>query len=266
MTRRGIGFLSGVVVALAISSSGAIVGGQNASPGEYPWMAAVYRGGPNGGLQPVDGQYCGGTLVKPTVVVTAAHCYFGLVDDVPAFLPSDPLSLGVRVLLGQTKLNATGGERIRVRSVHTHPNADMDVAVLVLQTASAQTPIAMATPSDTGLYAPGTMATVTGWGATSEGGAGSNDLKEAQVPVVSDADCAAAYPDQTVPGTEVCAGFPQGGVDTCQGDSGGPMIVPKPGGGFILIGATSWGDGCARAGKPGVYAEIAFASAFVSGF
>ena len=55
----------------------------------------------------------------------------------------------------------------------------------------------------------------------------------------------------------VCAGFPQGGVDTCQGDSGGPLFAINSSGALKVVGATSFGEGCARAGKPGVYARVA---------
>ena len=55
----------------------------------------------------------------------------------------------------------------------------------------------------------------------------------------------------------VCAGFPEGGVDTCQGDSGGPMFGRDAAGALKVVGATSFGEGCARPGKPGVYARVA---------
>jgi secreted trypsin-like serine protease len=55
----------------------------------------------------------------------------------------------------------------------------------------------------------------------------------------------------------LCAGYPQGGTDTCQGDSGGPLLVRALDGSARLVGATSFGDGCAQPGKPGVYARVA---------
>jgi secreted trypsin-like serine protease len=152
-----------------------------------------------------------------------------------------------------------------VRAAHAIPDSNSDLAVLELMRASTFEPIAVAVPGDEGLYAPGTMATVAGWGDMSDGGGSyPNDLQEAQVPVISDADCAAAYPGQTTGAAEVCAAYAAGGIDTCYGDSGGPIVVPKPGGGFILIGTTWWGDGCARAGKPGVYSEAAYGAAFIA--
>jgi secreted trypsin-like serine protease len=50
----------------------------------------------------------------------------------------------------------------------------------------------------------------------------------------------------------ICAGFPQGGTDTCQGDSGGPLFGAGP----KVVGSTSFGEGCARPNKPGVYARV----------
>ena len=93
--------------------------------------------------------------------------------------------------------------------------------------------------------------TVAGWGAAVEGGGQQRYLLKATVPFVDDATCNSAY-DELVPGEEICAGrMAQGGVDTCQGDSGGPLLV-----GGVLAGITSWGNGCAAAGHPGVYARL----------
>src|SRR5947208_1270772 len=86
-------------------------------------------------------------------------------------------------------------------------------------------------------------------------------MQFAQVPITTDAYCANAYPNGFTPadggfdaGTMICAGYPQGGTDTCQGDSGGPLLVTVPGGALRLVGATSFGHGCAQPGKPGGHA------------
>jgi trypsin len=252
MRRRSLLAVSIVILCLSFVPSHAIVGGGNASAGEYPWMAAIRTD--------LNGQYCGGSLVAPAVVVTAAHCVQELIENTLALLPLEPVK--VKVTLGRLTLNGTGGETIAARALHVHSDADVDAAVLELTRASVQTPINWIRPGQESLYAPGVLSTVTGWGATSEGGSGSNTLKEAQVHIVSDTQCRQTYPN-LVDSAMVCAGEPQGGVDTCQGDSGGPLMVPKPGGGFLLAGLTSFGNGCARPNVPGVYTEVAAASAFI---
>jgi secreted trypsin-like serine protease len=132
-------------------------------------------------------------------------------------------------------------------------------------TAVPSTPVAG--PALTGTWAPETLETVVGWGTTSSGGSSPSILQQADVPIVADAKCAAAYADQKDrdpfwsgfdPQSMICAGFPQGGVDTCQGDSGGPMFGRKPGTGELrLVAATSYGEGCADPDYPGIYARVA---------
>ena len=247
-----------VLLALVPPPAAAIVGGQAADEGEYPWQAAITSGSGSS-------QYCGGTLVDPTTVVTAAHCMGGLLgvpvlDDLLALVLTSP----VYVLLGTNHLSS-GGESIEATEIFVHPEYDGDHDVAILKLASPSqlgVPLAYAHPGDEALYAPGTLATVTGWGATSDGGSGSDELREVQVPVLSDAECAAAYGTSTDGPTEVCAGYPQGGKDSCQGDSGGPFIVPD-GAGWLLVGIVSWGQGCAQPNAPGVYSEVAALAAFI---
>jgi secreted trypsin-like serine protease len=247
------------VLAFAPMPATAIVGGSVAPDGAYPWMAAITSGSGSS-------QYCGGSLVDSTTVVTAAHCMGGLlgiplVDDVLDLLLFGP---SVHVLLGTNDLDS-GGESIEATDIYVHPDydGDHDVAVLKLATPSGQTPIAIAQPGQDSLWGPGILARAAGWGATSEGGSGSNQLRHVDLPMISDADCVQHYGSSVDPATEVCAGWPEGGRDTCQGDSGGPLMVPDGAGGLLLAGLVSWGDGCARPGVPGVYAEVAPLSGFI---
>ncbi|MGB0652889.1 MAG: S1 family peptidase [Thermoplasmatota archaeon] len=238
---------------------GAIVGGQLADEGEYPWMAAIHSGDPE------SGQYCGGSLVTPTIVVTAAHCIDAILGIYIIDTIFGPwLSGDIYVMLGSNTLN-NDAETIQVSAAHVHPDYNgngYDIAVLELETASTQgTPIDWATPADAAAYAPGVMATVTGWGATSQGGSGSDQLLEVDVPIMSDAQCE-TYQSINDP-VEICAGYEEGGRDSCQGDSGGPMVVPAPGGGFLLAGVVSWGNGCAQPDAPGVYAEVGALADFI---
>ena len=118
------------------------------------------------------------------------------------------------------------------------------------------TPTQVAGAGERDIWTAGTMETIVGWGATEEGGDLPDNLQEARVPITTDQTCAGAYSDFD-PQTMVCAGFPEGGVDTCQGDSGGPMFGTTSGGALRVVGTTSFGEGCARPGKPGVYARVA---------
>jgi secreted trypsin-like serine protease len=227
------------VIVFALLSGGAhadqrVVGGTRVSTADHPY--AVF-------LTTASGfQFCGGTLVSPRKVVTAAHCAVG------------QGRADIRVVAGRDDKQSDAGVVVKVIGVWVHPDftgvrSGADVAVLTLAARVSYRPAAIAT--DQRPYRPGTPATVLGWGRTSEGGQASRYLLGATVPVVADPDCARAYPD-FAPTSMVCAGFPGGGVDTCQGDSGGPMIVSD-----TLVGIASWGDGCARPNKPGVYTRVA---------
>ena len=117
-------------------------------------------------------------------------------------------------------------------------------------------PTQVAGAGERSIWTAGTLETIVGWGATEEGGDVPDNLQEARVPITTDQYCAGAYSDFDAQ-TMVCAGFPQGGVDTCQGDSGGPMFGKTSAGALRVVGTTSFGEGCARPGRPGVYGRVA---------
>ena len=126
----------------------------------YPWMAALIHRD----YDPVDGQFCGGSLIAPNWVLTAAHCLY---DEEPENL---------EVVLGLLNLDEKPKERINVEEIIIHPKydedtSDFDVALLRLAKASQQKPIEMIPSGDPdGIAAPGTMATIIGWGALKRGG------------------------------------------------------------------------------------------------
>jgi trypsin len=244
-----------IVAAVSCASFGAtaapsmaIVGGGPASPGEYPAVTEVILG---------KAFLCTGTLISPTYVLTAGHCGSitgGAGVSTPAAWPA-PL---IDVRIGG--VNQTDGEKVPVKSVTVNPNyllnSGYDISLLELQSASTKAPVPVAGTGERSTWDAGDLETIVGWGTTSEGGDTPDVLQEAQVPITTDAYCAGAYSDFDAT-TMVCAGFPQGGVDTCQGDSGGPLFGTTSLGALRLVGATSYGEGCARPGKPGVYARVA---------
>jgi secreted trypsin-like serine protease len=251
----------------------AIVGGKDASPGEYPFVAHIT----------IDRAFqCTGTLVTPNHVVTAAHCsslVSGGIANVPIGQPGQLIELSIgahkypTVYLDAGYNGESDGEEHVGRSVAVHPNylglrsVSGDVAVITLDRPSAKTPVKIASAAERSLWNAGTMATIAGFGVTEEGGDSPDVLQEAQVPIVADSDAAEAYPylingvDQVFGGfenrTQVAAGFlGRGGVDSCQGDSGGPMLVSS-GTGWRLVGDTSYGIGCGEPDFPGVYGRVA---------
>src|SRR5215212_5179150 len=239
--------LSAACAALAVAptSSMAIVGGHEAGP--YPSVARVTLGA---------SFLCTGTLIAPNWVLTAGHC--GSITGAAVATPvSWPAALIDVRIGGHTD---TQGERVPVSQAIVEPDylatSGYDVTLLELSRNAAETPTPVSGSSETALWSAGTSETIVGWGATEEGGDVPSTLQEANVPVTTDAYCSGAY-SEFDPKTMICAGFPQGGVDTCQGDSGGPMFGHTTGGALRVVGATSFGEGCARAGKPGVYARVA---------
>ena len=103
---------------------------------------------------------------------------------------------------------------------------------------------------------------ITGWGTLQSGGSQPDYLQEASVPIVSQDKCKSAYGSDSIHDSMICAGLDAGGIDACQGDSGGPMVC-EFGGKWYLEGATSWGHGCAAAGKYGVYAKVRYLKTWV---
>jgi trypsin len=265
--RRAAGAI--VVAALLCAGAapaGAVVGGTPVPDGQLRYVANIAIGGAFG---------CTGTLIAPDWVMTAGHCG-SLTGSLTAGAVPTPLGLPASsydVKLGSVHADGAGAEDHKVTQVVVDSDyivtngAGNDVTLLQLDHPSTIVPVKIAAVGERDTWATGTLSTIAGFGLTSEDAAQPPPtMMRAEVPIQSDADCAKAYPNglgSAAAGgsydarTMLCAGYPQGGTDTCQGDSGGPLLVAARDGTLRLVGATSFGDGCARAGEPGVYARVA---------
>ncbi|HWH43214.1 MAG TPA: serine protease [Thermoleophilaceae bacterium] len=228
-----------------------VVGGGPATEA-WPHMAALYRD-LNG-----SGNYsfsCGASLIRSDWVLTAAHCVHNAGARVPASR--------IRLVLGRHRLTSTAGETWQAAEVRVHPSylpdkQPYDVALIRLAGASQMSTIRIPEASESAAWAPGKPAKIVGWGSQFWQGPSSNDLREVDVHMISDADCALSYQFTFGfhPATQVCAGETTGMKDACQGDSGGPLLVADAGGVPVLAGAVSFGLACGLPTQYGVYARL----------
>jgi len=237
-----------------------IVGGNDASFGQFPWQAFVQVGGSR----------CGGALVGPAHVVTAGHCV--------ARSQHNPTS--IRVTLGDyilhSEIESLPHEVFTVSEVRLHPNfrftpqADRyDVAVLVLDRPVHYKdnikPICLP-QKDSGFL--GRMAYVAGWGALQAGSKlRPKVLQHVAVPVIENQICEGWHKQRGINiriyDEMMCAGYEFGGRDACQGDSGGPLML-NDFGVWYLVGIVSAGYSCAKQYQPGIYHRVSSSSDWIS--
>ncbi|MFF2848575.1 serine protease [Streptomyces sp. NPDC058001] len=246
----------------AVAADSVVIGGHPVDVADSPWVVALSSRDRFGGTRA--GQFCGGVVIGRTTVLTAAHCLGREVLGASGRTPGD-----LKVIAGRSDLRSSGGVEIPVRSVRVNPRYDSttnsgDVALVTL---SKQLPegyvISVAGEGDSASK-PGTPASVYGWGDTTGRGGYARMLHSAQIQVLPDALCEAAYPGNADGAyradSMLCAGEEEGGRDACQGDSGGPLVAHGR-----LIGLVSWGSGCGQPGSPGVYTRVSAALRDVRG-
>ncbi|KAK4873689.1 hypothetical protein RN001_013049 [Aquatica leii] len=221
-----------------------VVGGQVPPYGAIPWQVQLRRGREH---------QCGGALLSSRLVLTVAHCW---TDGLVAVTGSYDYS------------RASGEQSVRVEKAIPHPEFrkygpySNDIALLVLSEPGIQIG-PLSRPACLSQESPpaGTWCEVSGWGATDPSYPDqiSPTLKAAVVPLLSLDTCRKdgiyGGRQQPILDSMVCAGKLHGGVDACGGDSGGPLVC-EVNGRMELTGLVSWGDGCAKRHRPGVYTRI----------
>ncbi|XP_022617673.1 suppressor of tumorigenicity 14 protein homolog [Seriola dumerili] len=225
-----------------------IVGGQNAELGEWPWQVSLHF--------KTYGHVCGASILSERWLLSASHCF--VTTD-----PANHVASNWQTYSGmQDQYKYDGVERRSLKRIISHPDYnqmtfDYDIALLELseplQFTNTIQPICLPSPSH--VFPAGMACWVTGWGALREGGQKAQLLQKASVKIINDTVCNTVTEGQ-VTSRMLCSGFLAGGVDACQGDSGGPLVCFEESGKWFQAGIVSWGEGCARRNKPGVYSRV----------
>ncbi|XP_053528227.1 ovochymase-2 [Artibeus jamaicensis] len=236
-----------------------IVGGSQVVKGSYPWQVSLKRR---------QKHICGGTIISPQWVVTAAHC-----------VANRNSASALNITAGKHDLSHTepGEQTLTIESIIIHPyfstKKPMDYDIALLKMAGAfhfgQSVGPMCLPEPGEQFKPGLICTTAGWGRLTEDGILSQVLQEVNLPILTQEECAAALLTLKKPisgRTFLCTGFADGGRDACQGDSGGALMCRNKKGTWTLAGVTSWGLGCGRGwsnnmqsddqGSPGIFTDL----------
>ncbi|XP_007527854.2 ovochymase-2 [Erinaceus europaeus] len=236
-----------------------IVGGSQVEKGSYPWQVSLKKG---------QKHICGGTIIFPQWVVTAAHC-----------TANRNIASALNVTAGEYDLShkEPGEQTLAVEIIIVHPNFStkrpMDYDVALLKMAGTfhfdqfVRPLCLPEPGER--FEAGLICTTTGWGRLTETGNLPQVLQEVSLPIITQEECMTALSTLSKPisgQTFLCTGFPDGGRDACQGDSGGSLMCRNKKGAWTLAGVTSWGLGCGRGwrnnvqkndqGSPGIFTDL----------
>ncbi|XP_018320555.1 proclotting enzyme [Agrilus planipennis] len=232
-----------------------VVGGEEALPGRWPWMAAIFLHG-NKRTE----FWCGGSLITAKHVLSAAHCTR---DSQQRPFPARQFT----IRLGDIDLKRTDEPSapvtFKVKEVKTHPQFSRigfynDIAIFVLDRQARRSryviPLCLPPPQLRKESFAGQRTTVVGWGTTYYGGKESTVQRQAILPIWRNEDCDQAY-FQPITSNFICAGYSRGGTDACQGDSGGPLMLQRNAR-WIQVGVVSFGNKCGEPGYPGVYTRV----------
>ncbi|XP_063799665.1 transmembrane protease serine 4 isoform X2 [Pseudophryne corroboree] len=219
-----------------------IIGGHDALIDNVPWQVS---------MQYMGQHLCGGSIIAPRIILCAAHCFQKTQKQVDRW----------RVQAGGSTLTylfASPVDKIFIPTSYILEQKPYDIALIKLKndlTLSATVQPVCLPGFDNNLPS-GSPLLVTGWGDISEGGALAQTLQEVSITSIPNDVCNQEYFGQILD-SMLCAGRLSGGTDACQGDSGGPLVYLGQNTHWEQVGVVSWGEGCGRPGKVGVYTRVA---------
>ena len=260
-----------------------IVGGEGAKSKDFPWMVSLVSDFDIDEKFNPTGHFCGGSLIHPEWVLTAAHCFinsqkifFGYFEG-RCPVDEERISTKMYAIIGHTRLTEADRDDIQIIDVIIPTNdpsydchsKENDLALVRLskpvQLGENIDIIELAGPEDSSLFAPEKDAVVAGWGLTTPFSEKdpkidiSDTLNKLPLPIVSNQVCNSfkswkGFVNET---SMLCAGYPQGEINTCEGDSGGPLMVQNPQGDYLQVGIVSFGHRpCNEEHKYSVYTKV----------
>nr|XP_055051998.1 transmembrane protease serine 13a [Misgurnus anguillicaudatus] len=222
-----------------------IIGGSISNPGQWPWQVSLH----------FEGQHvCGGSLISPDFVVSAAHCFKGAMKNAVSWL----------VYPGAiSQLNLPTAYLVKTITVHESYSSDTndyDIALLKLTRpvdfSTTVQPICL--PTFDQIFSGNQECWTSGFGTTTQGADhASSSLMGVKVNIIDTNLCnSTKVYGGAISNNMICAGDLNGGRDSCQGDSGGPLVCKAQNQQWYLSGITSWGAGCGEKNRPGVYSRL----------